>query len=274
MRSVTDKQETVLSLTAYHSFVGEVEARSPPRYAALVFVRPTFRTIYLRGPSGFQSHFATESVVDELALAARADPVEFRLRHLPERDWEVLSAVARLADWTPRTAPPSPAPGDRMLRGRGVAYPRYGLSPSYIAMVADVAVDRETGRIQVTKVFVAQDCGLIVNPDGVLNQAQGNVVHAVSRALKEEVHFSAARIVTLDWALYPVLRFTEVPEIQVELIQRLYHPPSVAGEIATMPAAAAIANAIFDATGKRLRTVPFTPERVRNCPSVFPDPLR
>ena len=135
-------------------------------------------------------------------------------------------------------------------------------------MVADVAVDRETGLVTVPKVFVAQDCGLMVNPDGVLNQVQGNVVHAVSRSLKEEIHYDTARITTLDWADYSVLRFTEVPDIRVDLIQRLDEPPSVAGEIATMPAAAAIANAVFDASGKRLRTVPFTPERVRICPSV------
>lgn len=246
-----------------------LEYEVPNTRGRSVFVVPTLQTIYLRGPGGFQSHFATESLMDELALLANQDPVAFRLRHLPERDREVLTTVARLADWMPKNGGHKPAASKGVLRGRGVAYARYGLSPSYIAMVADVAVDAETGRVEVERVFVAQDCGLIVNPDGVLNQVQGNVVHAVSRALKEEVHYSRARITTLDWARYGLLRFTEVPEIRVELLQRLDHPPSVAGEIATMPAAAAIANAIFDATGKRLRTAPFVPERVRSCPKAL-----
>jgi nicotinate dehydrogenase subunit B len=250
--------------------IHSLEYQVPHKRGRSIFVQPTFRTIYLRGPGGFQSHFATESFMDELALMANADPVEFRLRHLADsRDRDVLNAVARLARWTPRSGRKQISRDERMLRGRGVAFARYGVRDTFIAMVADVAVDRETGRVAVERVFVAQDCGLIVNPDGVLNQVQGNVIHAASRALKEELHYSEARATSLDWYRYPVLRFSEIPEIHVELIQRLDMPPSVVGEIATMPTGAAVANAIFDATGKRMRTAPFTPDRVRNCPSVY-----
>ena len=228
-----------------------------------IFVPPTFRTIYLRGPGSVQSHFATESFMDELAGLAGVDPIEFRLRHLGERDREVLQTAARLAGWKPRAAEAKSATVGRVLRGKGVAFCRYGLRDTIVAVVAEVEVDRATAEARARRVWVAQDCGFMVNPDGVLNQVQGNIVHAVSRALKEELHYTQARVTSLNWDQYETLRFCEIPEIRVELIQRTDLPPSVVGEIASVPTVAAIANAIFDATGKRIREAPFTPARMR-----------
>jgi nicotinate dehydrogenase subunit B len=133
-------------------------------------------------------------------------------------------------------------------------------------MVADVEVDRRTGVIHVRRLFVAHDCGLVVNPDGVRNQIEGNVVQTLSRTLKEEVRFDRGRVTSLDWQSYPLLRFSEVPEaIEVALIDRRDHPSVGAGEPAACPVPAAVANAVFAATGARLRRVPFTPERVKGA---------
>lgn len=233
----------------------------PHKRGRSVFVRPTFRTIYMRGPGSVQSHFATESFMDELATLAGADPVAFRLAHLPARDREVLSTVARISGWRElrRTR-------DRtglVLRGRGVAICRYGLRDTLAAAVADVEVDRATGQVLVKHVWVAHDCGFMVNPDGVLNQVQGNVLHAVSRAVKEEAHYTSAGITTLNWDQYETLRFREMPEVTVELIQRRDMPPSVVGEIATIPTFAAVGNAVSDALGVRIREAPFVPGRIR-----------
>jgi nicotinate dehydrogenase subunit B len=129
--------------------------------------------------------------------------------------------------------------------------------------VADVNVERTTGRVRVVNVFVAHDCGIIVNPDGVQNQVQGAVIQGLSRSLHEEVGYSQERITSLDWMQYPILRFSETPAIKIELINRLDLPPSAVGEISTNPTSAAIANAIADATGARIREVPFTPDRVK-----------
>lgn len=246
--------------------IGDLPYDIENQRARCVFVEPTFRTIYFRCPGSFQSHFATESLIDELALMAGADPIEFRLPLLGERERAVLNAVKKLAGWKPGAHRKAIPAGERILKGRGVAFARHGVRATMVAIVADVSVDRETGRVLVTDVFVAQDCGLIVNPDGVLNQVQGNIIQAISRSVKEELRYSLARITSLNWYSYPVLRFSEIPEIKVDLISRDDMPPSPVGEVATVPTAAAIANAIFSATGKRLREVPFTPERVRDCP--------
>jgi CO/xanthine dehydrogenase Mo-binding subunit len=134
-----------------------------------------------------------------------------------------------------------------------------------VAAVAEVAVERATGAVRVRRVVVAHDCGLIVNPDGVRNQIEGNVIQATSRALKEEVRFDATHITSLDWQSYPILTFSEVPEIEVVLIDRPEEKPVGAGEPATVVMAPAIANAIANATGARLRQIPFTPARVRQA---------
>jgi nicotinate dehydrogenase subunit B len=224
------------------------------------------RVSALRGLGAPQNTFANESFVDELAAAAGADPVDFRLRHLRDaRAIDVVRAAAKLAAWQPRPAAARRAEGP-IARGRGFAYARYENENAYVAMVADVEVDRRSGVIYVPRVFVAHDCGLVVNPDGVRNQIEGNVVQTLSRTLKEEVRFDRGRVTSLDWQSYPLLRFSEVPEaIEVALIDRRDHPSVGAGEPAACPVPAAVANAVFAATGARLRRVPFTPERVKGA---------
>ena len=132
----------------------------------------------------------------------------------------------------------------------------------YAAAVADVEVDKTTGRVAVKKITLAHDCGLIVNPDGVKNQVEGNIIQGVSRALLEEVTFNASAVTSLDWASYPILKFADVPEVDIVLINRQDVAPLGAGELSTVPIPAAIASAIFDAVGIKLREVPFTPKRV------------
>jgi len=132
-----------------------------------------------------------------------------------------------------------------------------------VAMGMEVAVERATGRIRVTRVVAAQDCGLVINPDCVRAQLEGNILQTLSRALHEEIAYDRDRVTTVDWASYPILTFPEVPRLELEVIQRLDQPPLGAGEAASTPVGAALANAVFDATGVRLRTIPFRPERVK-----------
>jgi CO/xanthine dehydrogenase Mo-binding subunit len=220
------------------------------------------RTSALRGLGSPQNTFATESFMDELAAAAGVDPIAFRLRHLRDpRAVAVLEEVAKLARWDPR---PSPRADRAAGTGRGAAYVRYDDSGAYVAAAVEAHVDRASGKVRVERVYVAHDCGLVVNPDGVRNQIEGNVIQALSRALLEEVRFDRHAVTSLDWASYPILRFSDVPdEIAISLIDRRGEPSLGAGEPATSPIFAAVANAIFDATGARLRSVPFTPERVK-----------
>jgi nicotinate dehydrogenase subunit B len=146
-----------------------------------------------------------------------------------------------------------------------VAFVQYDRTEAYVAAVADVEVNRENGEVRVQRVFVAHDCGLIINPDGLKNQIEGNVIQATSRTLKEEVKFDRSMVTSLDWTLYPILRFPEIPEVIIELINRPDQPAVGAGEATTSAIAPAIANAIFNATGIRVRTVPFTPDRVKTA---------
>ena len=150
-----------------------------------------------------------------------------------------------------------------MLVGRGIAYVRYKQTENYVAMAMEVAVDPASGRIDVRRVACAHDCGLIVNPDALKNQIEGSIVQTISRTLHEEVTFDRSRVTSVDWASYPILRFPEAPQVDVVLIDRPDQPLLGAGEAATAPVAAALANAIFDAAGVRLRTVPFTPRRMK-----------
>jgi CO/xanthine dehydrogenase Mo-binding subunit len=226
-------------------------------------VPPTLRTLYLRGPGSVQSHFAIESVMDELARRGGADPMEYRMRYLPERDREVLQALGRMSGWGLRQASQKSARVGRWQTGRGLAYTRCGLLPTSVGAVVDLRIDVTTGEVVVDSVFMAHDCGFMVNPDGVLNQVQGNIVHALSRALYEEVHYTRTGITTLDWNDYPVIRFKNIPRIEIELIQRPNHEPAGVGEPASIPIVAAVANAIYDATGRRLTVAPFTPGRLR-----------
>ncbi len=218
---------------------------------------PPLRTSSMRSLGGAANTFANESFMDEMAAVAGADPVAFRLRHLDDpRAREVIEAAARASEWGTEL----PA-GE----GRGVAFARYENSEAYVAMVAHVAVEGTTGAVRVRRVVVAHDCGLIVNPDGVHNQVEGNVIQALSRALKEEVRFDTRGQTSLDWEAYPILTFSEVPALDILLINRPDQPSVGAGEPATVTVAAALANAIYAATGARLRQVPFTPQRVRDA---------
>jgi nicotinate dehydrogenase subunit B len=229
---------------------------------------PPLRPGSLRSLGGMANTTAIESFVDELAAAAGADPVAFRLRHLTDpRAIAVIRRAAQAAGWrarpsgpigSGRTATASGAPA----RGRGIAFARYESEYTYVAVVAEVTVDLGCGAVRVTRVVAAHDCGLIINPDGLTNQIEGNVIQGISRALKEEVSFDQTQVTSLNWATYPILTFAEVPTIEIALINRPAEPPWGAGEPAICPVAAAIGNAIFDATGVRLRTVPFTPDRV------------
>ena len=222
------------------------------------------RTSAIRAPGKIANTFAVESFVDEIAALTRVDPVEFRLRRLSNpRGVEVLKrAVARLG-WQPRPSPRAVDPSAAVLTGRGIAYVHYKHDETLVAMGMEVAVERTTGRIRVTRVVCAQDCGLMINPDNVQAQLEGNIIQTLSRALHEEVVYDRDRVTTVDWASYPILKFPEVPALEFELIQRLDQPALGVGEAASAPVAAALGNAVFDATGVRLRTVPFRAERVK-----------
>jgi CO/xanthine dehydrogenase Mo-binding subunit len=217
----------------------------------------------LRSPGKPANCFAVESFVDELAAAAGIDPVAFRLRGLKdERGEEVLRRAAALMDWQPRPSPHNDKAA-AVARGRGIAYVHYKHSESYVAMGMEVAVERASGRIKVERVACAHDCGQMINPDGVRAQVEGSILQTLSRALMEEVRFDRSRVTSVDWRSYPILRFADVPRLDISLIDRPTLPPTGAGEAACTPVGAALANAVFDATGVRLRTIPFTPERVK-----------
>jgi nicotinate dehydrogenase subunit B len=222
------------------------------------------RTSAFRAPGKVANTFAVESFTDEIAALARVDPVEFRLRRLSNaRGLEVLRRCAAKMGWQPR---PSPGPVNRsaaVLTGRGIAYVHYKHDETIVAMGMEVAVERATGKVRVTRVVCAQDCGLMINPDCVQAQLEGNIIQTISRTLHEEVVFDRDRVTSLDWASYPILTFPEAPALEFDLIQRLDQPPLGVGEAASTPVPAALANAVFDATGVRLRTVPFRPERVK-----------
>jgi nicotinate dehydrogenase subunit B len=218
----------------------------------------------LRAPGKIANVFAVEGFTDELAATAGIDPVAFRVSRLTDpRALEVIKRAADAANWQPRASRTAGARQGGKLAGRGFAYMRYKQAENYIAMAMDVTVDPASGQIVVTRVVCAHDCGLIVNPDALKNQIEGCIVQTISRTLHEEVTFDRARVTSVDWASYPILRFPEAPQVDVVLIERRDQPLLGAGEAATAPVAAAIANAVFDATGVRLRTVPFTAERLK-----------
>jgi len=222
------------------------------------------RTAPLRDPGGPQLYFAVESFKDELALAIGMDPVEFRLKHLSDpRDLAVVRSAAERAGWEPRTGPRGRTRGGN-LAGQGIAYcQRAG---TRVATVADVEIDRSTGKIWARRFTVAHDCGQIINPDLLRLTIEGNVVQSTSRALVEEVLFDERNVTSVDWQSYPILDITEVPEnIDILLIDHPEVRPTGAGEPASRPTAAALANAIFDATGVRLRRAPLTSTRLKQA---------
>ncbi len=218
----------------------------------------------MRGLGGTQNTFANESFMDELAAAAKADPLAFRRAHLANdpRALDLLAALEKLAAWQLR---PPAANADRSAptaHGRGLSFVRYENTEAYVACIADVSVERKTGKVRVTKLALAHDCGVIVNPNGLRNQIEGNAIQAMSRTLKEAVAFNTSGVTSLDWRSYPIVRFSEVPDVSIVLVNRPHEPLLGAGEATTTVIAPAIGNAIHDATGVRLREVPFTPERV------------
>jgi nicotinate dehydrogenase subunit B len=230
---------------------------------------PIARASWFRGVSAMPNSFAHESFIDELAFAAGVDPVEYRLRYLTDpRAIDLVRAVTEKAKWTPRTRWGTAGGEGDLLYGRGFAYALYvhgkfpGTPAAWSAWVADVAVNRKTGEVAVTRVTVGQDSGLMINPEGVRQQIHGNVIQSVSRVLKEKVDFSSTAVESVEWGGYPILTFPDVPEIDVLMLPRPNEEPRGVGESASIPSAAAIVNAVYDATGIRFRELPLTPERV------------
>ncbi|CAI0864974.1 molybdopterin-dependent oxidoreductase [Serratia quinivorans] len=233
---------------------------------------PIVRASWMRGVSALPNTFAHESYIDELAIAAGVDPLEYRLRYIKDqRATELMLSTAERAGWTPHTEPMQTPAEDGVLRGRGFAYARYihskfpGFGAAWAAWVADVAIDKASGEVAVTRIVVGHDAGMMVNPDGVRHQIHGNVIQSTSRVLKERVTFEESTLSSKEWGAYPILTFPEVPEVDVVMMPRPYDPPLGAGESASVPSAAAIANAVFDATGIRFRELPITSDRLREA---------
>jgi len=215
------------------------------------------RTSALRTLGAYANVFALESFIDELAVAANADPVEFRLRHMKDpRARAVIEAAAGKAGWQ------AGRKGDG-ARGRGIGFAQYKNLAAYVAVVADVEVDRRTGNVRVVKTVAAVDAGLIINPDGVVNQIEGGIIQSTSWSLKESVRYDERRVQTRSWADYPILTFSEVPAVDVVLLNRPEERSLGTGEGSQGPTVAAIANAIANATGTRLRDLPFTRDKVK-----------
>jgi CO/xanthine dehydrogenase Mo-binding subunit len=218
------------------------------------------RTAHMRAPQEMQTHFGQESFVDEVAHACGIDPVEFRLKHLQEaREAEVVKAAAAKLGWQPNGGARADA---KLMRGQGLAL--HAGYQSYAAVACEVEVERETGRIWVKRVAIAHDCGLVVNPTGVRAALEGQTMQGISRALYEEVHFDEKQVTSVDWQSYRIANMRDLPaEVELVLIDRPDKPIGGAGEPAIVCFPAAIANAVFDATGVRMRRYPLTPERVR-----------
>ena len=230
---------------------------------------PIVRASWFRGVSALPNTFAHESWIDERADEAGVDPIEYRLRYLKDsRAIDLVNAVAERAGWKPRPVRQEPEAEGDIVRGRGFAYALYvhskfpGYGAAWSAWIADVAVNKATGDVSVTRVVAGQDSGLMINPDGVRHQIHGNVIQSTSRALMEEVSFDRTSVTAREWGAYPIIKFPDVPKIDVLMLPRQDQPPLGVGESASVPSAAAIANAIYDATGVRFRELPFTPERI------------
>jgi nicotinate dehydrogenase subunit B len=253
--------------------MGDRTAIPPYDYDAMRVVAhdmpPIVRASWLRGVSALPNSFAHESYIDELATEAGVDPIEYRLRYLKDpRAVDLVNAVAERAGWTPRPVWQEPLAEGDIVRGRGFAYALYmhgpfpGKPAAWSAWITDVAVNKATGDVSVTRVVAGQDSGLMINPDGVRHQIHGNVIQSTGRALMEEVSFDRNSVTSREWGAYPIIKFPDIPKIDVLMLPRQDQPPMGVGESASVPSAAAIANAIFDATGVRFRELPFTPERI------------
>jgi CO/xanthine dehydrogenase Mo-binding subunit len=231
---------------------------------------PIVRASWMRGVSALPNVFAHESWIDEMAYLASEDPIAYRLKYLKDdRAIKLIAALKKQCDWQDGPAHRQPAPADQeVVTGRGFAYARYfhskfpGFGAAWAAWVCDLSINRKTGQIKIDKIFVAHDCGRMINPAGVKHQVHGNIIQSTSRVLKEFATFDGAGTTSLEWGGYPILRFDELPQVDIQLLDYPDEPPMGAGESASVPSAAAVANALFDALGVRMREVPFTPERV------------
>ncbi len=232
--------------------------RARPRIVKHFLPDSPLRVSALRGLGSYANVFAMESFVDEMAQAVGEDPVEFRLRYMAEeRARAVIEAAAQRANWQSAARP------RKTGHGRGFAFAQYKNRQVYMAAVVDLSVDRASGHVYLERAVVAADAGQIVNPEGLSSQVEGAFTQSASWTLKEKVTFDRRGVTSTDWNSYPILRFREAPEIDVVLVNRPGSPFLGVGEGAMGPAPAAIANAIYDAVGVRLRLVPFTPERVK-----------
>jgi CO/xanthine dehydrogenase Mo-binding subunit len=222
------------------------------------------RASNFRAPGKPANSFAVESFVDELAAAAGRDPLTFRIQRLrDQRGLEVLTRLGARMGWAPRPSPAAADPKAQVLTGRGMAYVHYKHAETRVAVGMEVEVERATGRVRVTRAVCTHDCGLMINPDCVRSQVEGNILQTLSRTLYEEVKFNRFRVTSVDWTSYPILAFPDVPALDIELIDRPDQPPLGAGEAACTPVPAALANAIFDATGIRLRDAPLTADKLK-----------
>jgi CO/xanthine dehydrogenase Mo-binding subunit len=256
----------------YADWGGAAPAYSFPSLEASSHVLESFydvasplRSTHLRDPEGPATTFAVESFIDELAVAAGVDPLELRLKHIDEpRAKAALTAAAEEAGWDKRVSPKTNDKVDRgdVATGRGIALGvRNG---TYVGTIAEVQVNRKTGDVKVTRIVCSHDCGLIINPDALKSTIAANLVQSLGRTTKEEVMFDRSNVTSVDWNSYPVARPSDVPPVvEIVLINRPDLPPGGAGEPSSRPTAAAIANAVFDATGARVRQIPLTPANVK-----------
>lgn len=252
-----------------HSSAGDQPARPlgyvfPNSHVVGDTVPALVRALWMRSPGRFENNFCGELFMDEVAAATKQDPIAFRLRHVEdERSRTILERVAQFSSWDARPSPgPEARSTERIARGRGMAM-MADHAGTWVATVAHVEVDRLTGNVTVKRIFVVADAGIVVNPDGMRAQIEGATLFGTSRALKEEVTYDRSKLTSVDWLSYPILRFTEIPDIFIDVVNRTDLLPFGIGEPPNATPPAAIGNAIYDATGIRLRALPYTPKRVK-----------
>jgi len=231
------------------------------------------RSTHIRDPFGLPILFGSEGFLDEVAVATNSDPIEFRLRYLKQREHELFAAAAKQYGWDTRPSPRNDQKDAAVAVGRGFAYRQ--LAGTYIAVIVEVRVHRDTGLVEVPRVVCAHDCGLIVNSETIKHVIDRQLVWGLSRVLFEEVRFDQNMVTSVDWLTYPVIKMPSVPKsVEIVLINRPEQPSSGAAEMAIGPLPAAVSNAVFDATGVRIRRVPFTPERVKAALARGPEPVK
>jgi len=253
--------------------VAQVQGNAYPSYelpnmtATVHWLKTTpLRPSNLRAPGKPGNSYAVECFIDELAAAAKRDPLEFRLAHLKDQTGvAILKRIAERMNWQPRPSPNPASSRGVESTGRGVAYIHYKHTDNRLGLGIEVTVNRNTGVVRVTRAVCIYESGLAINPDAVRAQVEGNITQAISRTLHEEVQFDENGVTSTDWKSYPILTFPEVPSIEVELIGSVHDKPLGAGEAASAPVPAAIGNAVFDATGVRMRKAPLTAARVRDA---------